>query len=192
VREAVVIAREDSPGDKRLVAYVVPKDQAHLSIPEIRLFAQEKLPAFMAPAQFVPLKTFPLTPNGKVDRKALPAPDEMNRNDRTFVAPRNRDEEQLAKIWTEVLKLERIGVEENFFDLGGHSLLAIQVIARVRDSFKLELPMAAFFEAPTIGGMAAALSRCREGKGTGATSIRRVARVAATDEILAKLDGNAG
>ena len=192
VREVVVIAREDSPGDKRLVAYVVPKDQAHLSVPEIRVFAQEKLPSFMVPAQFVALKAFPLTPNGKIDRKALPAPEEIERTERNFVAPRNRDEEQLAKIWTEVLKLEKVSVEENFFDLGGHSLLAIQVIARVRDSFKLELPMAAFFEAPTIGGMATALGRCREAKGTGTTSIRRVARVAATDEILAKLDGNAG
>ena len=192
VREAVVIAREDTPGDKRLVAYIVPKDQAHLSGSEIRLFAQEKLPAFMAPAHFVNLKRFPLTPNGKIDRKALPAPDEVERSERKFVPPRNADEEQLAKIWTEVLKLENVGVEENFFDLGGHSLLAIQVIARVRDSFKLELPMAAFFEAPTIGGMAVALGRCREARGAGTTSIRRVARVAATDEILAQLDGNAG
>jgi amino acid adenylation domain-containing protein len=192
VREAVVIAREDTPGDKRLVAYVVSKDQAHLSIPEIRAFAQEKLPAFMAPAQFVTLQTFPLTPNGKIDRKALPAPEDAERSDRKFVPPRNRDEEQLAKIWTEVLKLENVGIEENFFDLGGHSLLAIQVIARVRDSFKLELPMAAFFEAPTIGGMATALGRCREAKGAGTTNIRKVARVAATDEILAKLNGNAG
>ncbi|HEX7859904.1 MAG TPA: amino acid adenylation domain-containing protein [Verrucomicrobiae bacterium] len=192
VREAVVIAREDAPGDKRLVAYIVAKEQAHVSIPEIRLFAQEKLPQFMVPAQFVSLKTFPLTPNGKIDRKALPAPDDLERGERNFIAPRNHDEEQLAKIWTEVLKLEKVGVEENFFDLGGHSLLAIQVIARVRDSFKLELPMAAFFESPTIGGMAAALSRCREAKGAGTTSIRRVARVAATDEILAKLNGNGG
>lgn len=192
VREAVVIAREDSPGDKRLVAYVVSKDQAHLSVPEIRLFAQEKLPQFMIPAVFVSMKTLPLTPNGKIDRKALPAPDELERSEKKFVAPRNEDEELLAKIWTEVLKLERVGIEENFFDLGGHSLLAIQVIARVRDSFKLELPMAAFFEAPTIGGMAVALGRCRESKGTGTGGIRRVARVAATDELLAKLNSNPG
>lgn len=192
VREAVVVAREDSPGDKRLVAYIVSKDQAHLSVPEIRLFAQEKLPHFMVPAVFLPMKTLPLTPNGKIDRKALPAPDEVERSEKKFVAPRNADEELLAKIWTEVLKLDRVGIEENFFDLGGHSLLAIQVIARVRDSFKLELPMAAFFEAPTIGGMAVALGRCRETKGTGTGGIRRVARVAATDELLAKLNSNPG
>lgn len=192
VREAVVIAREETPGDKRLVAYVVAKERAHLSIAGVRLFAQEKLPQFMVPTQFVSLKAFPQTPNGKIDRKALPAPDELERSERNYVAPRTRDEEQLAKIWTEVLKLERVSVEENFFDLGGHSLLAIQVIARVRDAFKLELPMADFFEAPTIGGMAVALGRCRESKGTGGGGIRRVARVAATEEILAKLNGNAG
>jgi amino acid adenylation domain-containing protein len=190
VREAVVVAREEAPGDKRLVAYVVPKEQGHLSIPEIRLFAQEKLPQFMVPAQIVSLKTLPLTPNGKIDRKALPAPDDVERSERDYIAPRNRDEEQLAKIWTEVLKLDKVSVEENFFDLGGHSLLAIQVIARVRDAFKLELPMSEFFEAPTIGGMAAALGRCREAKGTGTGGIKRVARVAATDEILAKLNSN--
>jgi amino acid adenylation domain-containing protein len=192
VREAVVIAREEAPGDKRLVAYLVGKDQANLSIPAIRLFAQEKLPQFMVPVQFVSMNAFPHTPNGKIDRKALPAPEELERSERNFVAPRTRDEEQLAKIWTEVLKLEKVSVVENFFDLGGHSLLAIQVIARVRDAFKLELPMAEFFEAPTIGGMAVALGRCRETKGAGSGGIRRVARVAATDEILAKLNGNAG
>src|SRR5690606_24077609 len=112
--------------------------------------------------------------------------------ERVYVAPRNPDEELLAKIWTEVLKVEKVGVEENFFDLGGHSLLAIQVIARVRDPFRVELPMGAFFEAPTIGGMPVALARCREAKGTGMGGIRRVARVAATDEILAKLNSNPG
>jgi amino acid adenylation domain-containing protein len=192
VREAVVIAREDTSGGKRLVAYIVAQDQAHFSVPEIRLFAQEKLPQFMVPGVFVPMKTLPLAPNGKIDRNALPAPDELERNEKKFVAPRNHDEELLAKIWTEVLKLEAVGIEENFFDLGGHSLLAIQVIARVRDSFKLELPMAAFFEAPTIGGMAVALGRCRESRGTGTGGIRRVARVAATDELLAKLNSNPG
>lgn len=187
VREAVVALREDTPGEKRLVAYVVPKDQAHLSIPELRLFAQDKLPQFMIPAQFVSLRTLPLMPNGKIDRKTLPVPEELERSEKRYLAPRNPDEEQLARIWSDVLKLEKVGIEENFFDLGGHSLLAIQVIARVRDSFKLELPMAAFFEAPTIGGMAVALGRCRESKGTTGGGIRRVARVAATDELLAKL-----
>ena len=151
-----------------------------------------KLPQFMVPAQFVSLKALPLTPNGKIDRKALPEPSELERNEKRYVAPRNQDEEILARIWSDVLKLEAVGIEENFFDLGGHSLLAIQVIARVRDSFKLDLPMAAFFEAPTIGGMAVALGRCREAKGTGTGGIRRVARVTATDEILAKLNSNPG
>ena len=192
LREAVVVAREDAPGDKKLVAYLVPKENARLSIPDVRLFAQAKLPQFMVPAQFVSLKALPLTPNGKIDRKALPEPSELERNEKRYVAPRNQDEEILARIWSDVLKLEAVGIEENFFDLGGHSLLAIQVIARVRDSFKLDLPMAAFFEAPTIGGMAVALGRCREAKGTGTGGIRRVARVTATDEILAKLNSNPG
>ena len=184
VRDAVVLAREDAPGEKRLVAYVVSKHQAHFSIPDLRIFAQEKLPQFMVPTQFVVLGALPLTPNGKVDRKALPAPEELNRKERKLVSPRNPDEAQLARIWREVLKLDTVGMEENFFELGGHSLLAIQVIARVRDAFSLELPMASIFEAPTIEGMAAALARCRQGKRTAPGGIRRIARVRPNGEML--------
>jgi amino acid adenylation domain-containing protein len=191
VREAVLVAREDAPGEKRLVAYLVPKDRGDFSIPDLRLFAQEKLPQFMIPAQFVVLKALPLTPNGKVDRKALPAPEELDRQDRKRLAPRNRDEEMLAQIWAEVLKLEEVGREENFFDLGGHSLLAIQVIARVRDAFRLDLPMASFFEAPTIEGMAAALGRCRDGNRTTGGQIRRAVRVAASEDLLARQGASA-
>ena len=193
VREGVVVAREDSPGDKRLVGYVVAREGMQLSIPDLRLFAREKLPAFMVPSQFVLVASLPLTPNGKIDRKALPAPEELERGEGRFVAPRTEDEEQLARIWTEVLKLEKVGLGENFFDLGGHSLLAIRVIARVRDLFKVDFPMAAFFEAPTIDGMAAALGRYleRNGRKEGAhRGIPRAARVVAPEGLLRELSSS--
>ena len=193
VREAVVVAREDSPGEKRLTGYIVARDGMRLSIPELRMFAQQKLPAFMVPSRFVLVAALPLTPNGKIDRKTLPAPEELERGEGGFVAPRTEDEEQLARIWTEILKLERIGLGENFFDLGGHSLLAIQVIARVRDIFKVDFPMAAFFEAPTIDGMAAALGRYQErsGRKNGAqTAIQRTTRVTASEALLRELSSS--
>ncbi len=191
VREVVVLAREDSSAEKRLVAYVVARDETHFSTADLRLFAQEKLPAFMVPAQFATLRAFPLTPNGKIDRKALPAPEELERKDRKITTARNADEERLARIWAEVLKLEEVGIEENFFDLGGHSLLALQVVARVRDAFKLEFPMASFFESPTVEGMALALARCRT-RQTTVREITRMARVPATEEVLAKLQSDSG
>ena len=115
------------------------------------------LPQFMVPAQFVSLKTFPLTPNGKIDRKALPTPDELERSERKFLAPRNHDEEQLAKIWTEVLRLEKVGVEENFFDLGGNSLQAMQLIARLRTDLAVDPDVSTIFLAPTPADLAALL-----------------------------------
>lgn len=162
VRQAVVIAREDIPGDKRLVAYAVPNQQpdampaagfAYAST--LKRFLQEKLPNYMVPAVFVLLDSLPLTPNGKVDRQALPAPDRTRPDlEETFVAPRNPIEETLAVIWAELLGLEQIGANDNFFHLGGHSLIATQILSRVREVFQVELSFHHIFENPTVAGLA--------------------------------------
>lgn len=149
VRQAVVIARELSPGDMRLLAYVIPS--APFAIDDVRAFLKDKLPAYMLPSRFVQVKEFPLNTNGKIDRNALPAPGpDTDEQGRQFTAPRNETEAQLASIWGEVLQLKSISVHDNFFTLGGHSLLAIQVISRVRSKFAIELPLRSLFENPTI------------------------------------------
>jgi acyl carrier protein len=155
VRDAVVVIREDELGETRLVAYVVPKQEPIPTARELRSFLTSKLPGFMIPSTVVFLGALPLTPNGKVNRRALPAPDQGRTDlENPFVAPRSSVEERLAEIWTEVLKLEQVGVGDNFFDLGGHSLSATRVISRVRKAFQIELPLRALFEHPTVAGLA--------------------------------------
>jgi amino acid adenylation domain-containing protein len=155
VRTAAVIAREDEPGDKRLVAYVVP-DGVPLDGGELRRFLEQRLPEYMVPAAIVELDSLPLSPNGKLDRRALPAPDDTDRRERDdYVAPRTPVEEMLAGIWASVLRLERVGIRDNFFVLGGHSLLATQVVSRVRTAIGIELPLRALFEDPTVADLAA-------------------------------------
>jgi amino acid adenylation domain-containing protein len=146
VDQAVVTAREDSPGDKRLVAYVV----GNAEVDVLRGHLKQSLPDYMVPSAFVMLEALPLSPNGKIDRKALPAPEQGAVARSEYVAPRTPTEEVLASIWGEVLKLDRVGIEDNFFELGGHSLLAVRVMARVRDALEMELPLRVLFEAPTI------------------------------------------
>jgi len=128
VTQAVVVAREDSPGDKRLAAYVVGARGTAVDIGELRARLKQTLPDYMIPSAFVVLEALPLTPNGKIDRRALPAP-EMQTASSGYVAPRTATEQVLASIWCEVLKVERVGIEDNFFALGGHSLLATLVTA---------------------------------------------------------------
>jgi amino acid adenylation domain-containing protein len=160
IRRAVVVAREDTPGDKRLVAYCVPHDESRPEIPELHGFLQLKLPDYMVPAAFVILDALPLTPNGKVDRQALPAPDRARpAMFEAFVPPRTPMEELLAGIWASVLGLPSVGVHDNFFVLGGHSLLAVQVISRLRKVMPVDVPLRALFDAPTV----ASLSRHVEG-----------------------------
>jgi acyl carrier protein len=160
VWEVAVLVREDEPGDKRLVAYVAPNQEKFAGTSELRLFLRKKLPEYMVPSAFVPLKNFPLTPNGKVDRQALPSPDTARPDlEDTYVAPRTLIEESLAKIWAEVLRLERVGIRDNFFDLGGHSLLVTQVVSRLRDTFEVEIPLGDFFEAPTIADLAVTVTQ---------------------------------
>ena len=151
LRDFVVIAGEDPGGNKRLAAYVVCHPGKIVSVEELRRFGKERLPEYMVPSVFVFLDALPLTPNGKVNRKALPSPEpEQRKEDKNFLAPRTPMEEQMAAVWREVLHLEQVGVRDNFFELGGHSLLAIQVISRVREVFKVELPLFSLFDAPTI------------------------------------------
>ncbi|MCY1015594.1 non-ribosomal peptide synthase/polyketide synthase [Pyxidicoccus sp. MSG2] len=157
VRDAVVLAREDVPGDKRLVAYVSPT----LDVSGLRAWMRERLPEHMVPSAFVPLEALPLTPNGKVDRKALPAPVMSTDASATFVAPRTPTETQLAAIWAEVLHLETVGATDDFFNLGGHSLLATQVVSRVRRAFGVELPVRALFEATTLATLASRVESAR-------------------------------
>jgi amino acid adenylation domain-containing protein len=158
VQENVVVAQEDKVGDKRLIAYIVPKRTAPSALrnaSELRRFLQTKLPDYMLPSLFMLLEALPLTPNGKVDRRALPAPDLIRPSvEETFVAPRTSTEALLADIWAEVLGLERVGIYDNFFELGGQSLLGTRVISRLRDRLQLELPLRIMFEAVTIASLA--------------------------------------
>jgi acyl carrier protein len=150
VREAVVMAREDVPGDVRLVAYVVADADAE----SLRAYLSTALPEYMVPAAYVRLEALPLTPNGKLDRKALPAPEGDAYASREYEAPEGKIEVALAEIFAELLRVERVGRRDHFFELGGHSLLALQVVSRVRQMMDLELPLAAVFEKPVLSALA--------------------------------------
>jgi amino acid adenylation domain-containing protein len=162
VLDAVVLAREDTPGEKRLVAYVVANQKAKeadsgnknagLWISELREHLLGKLPEYMVPTAYVPLKRIPLTPNGKIDRKSLPEPDKDIR-EQEYVGPRNATEETLCRLWQEVLRRERVGIHDNFFNIGGHSLLAVQVISCIKQAFTVEMPLSVLFAAPTVARM---------------------------------------
>ncbi|MGH7798832.1 MAG: amino acid adenylation domain-containing protein [Candidatus Binatia bacterium] len=155
VGEAVVVAREVAPAEHRLVGYIVSKPPAVATAEQLSRFLKSKLPDYMVPYAFVMLDALPRTPNGKVDRGALPAPDQRSTDpQKLFLAPRTPIEHQLAGIWAEVLKLKEVGVGDNFFELGGHSLLATRVISRLRDAFRVELPLRVLFEQPTVAGLA--------------------------------------
>ena len=154
VREAVILAREDVPGEKRLVAYVVFKDDV-LSGAELREHLQHKLPEYMVPGAFVALKRLPLTLNGKVDRKALPAPDGLRLGGETdYVAPRTPVEELLTGIWSKMLGVEKVGTHDNFFDLGGHSLLVLRVYAALKEATDRNFQLVDLFSYPTIYSLA--------------------------------------
>jgi amino acid adenylation domain-containing protein len=153
--DVAVLAREDHPGEKRLVAYVVPAGDQSPGVEELRAYLLEKLPDFMIPAAFVTLEALPLTPNAKLDRKALPAPDSARPQlEKQFIAPRTDIEKVLAGIYAELLGVEQVGVADNFFELGGHSLLATQVISRVREFFNVEVPLPWFFKGGTVAELA--------------------------------------
>jgi natural product biosynthesis luciferase-like monooxygenase protein len=155
VRQAVAVVRADEFGDARLVAYVVPAPGAEPGASELRRHLQAWLPDYMIPAAIVTLDALPLTPNGKLDRKALPAPDGATvERAPAFVAPQTQTEKELADIWGEILRLEGVGLHDNFFDLGGHSLQVVRVVSRIEARFGVKLPLREFFMSPTIGALA--------------------------------------
>jgi acyl-coenzyme A synthetase/AMP-(fatty) acid ligase/acyl carrier protein len=162
VREVAVLLREDSPEDKRLVADLVGGEthDSHISEVDFREYLISRLPEYMIPSVFVILERFPITPNGKVDRHALPIPDVAQRDIReTYVAPRTAIEKQLAELWAEVLKIDQIGIYDDFFELGGHSLLATQLVSRVRAVFQADFPLVRLFEMPTIANLASVIEQ---------------------------------
>ena len=164
VNEAVVLAREDDRGVKHLIAYIVGPEGTDLSAITLRNYLRTKLPDYMLPSNFVMLERLPLTTSGKLNRSALPAPDhERPELDNMFVAPRTAVEELLADIWSQVLGVERLGVNDNFFDLGGHSLLATQIVSRTRQTFHVEMPLRVLFESPTIAGLARNIEAAKMG-----------------------------
>jgi Condensation domain/AMP-binding enzyme/Phosphopantetheine attachment site/AMP-binding enzyme C-terminal domain len=177
VRDAVVVAHDAAPGDTRLVAYVTAANSHRPAPAEMRRFLEAKLPRYMVPVAFTELPSFPLTPNGKLDRKALPVPDPGHMESaENHVAPRNTAEEKLAAIWSDVLGVSGIGVNDDFFELGGHSLLATRVVSRVRDVFNVEASVRDLFEAPTIGGFARRVIDARAAEAGGAPPILPVPR----------------
>ncbi len=156
VRDAVVVARQVAPGDMRLVGYVVPQPGSELQAEQLSAELSKRLPDYMVPSALMVLDALPLTPNGKVDRRALPAPDFTSTA--AFVEPRNELETALAKIWQEILKMERVGVNDNYFTIGGHSLNALQVIARIRRDLKFHMDVRDVFERPTVAQLAEAIA----------------------------------
>jgi amino acid adenylation domain-containing protein len=156
--ESVVLAREDMPGDTRLVVYFSARTQSRLSIDELRDFLKEKLPEYMVPAAYVQLKALPLTPNGKVDRRALPTPDWKTQSKAAYLPPEDEWEKIIAEIWQDVLKIEQVSVKDNFFELGGHSLLLALVYNQLRDRVDKELSLTDLFRFPTIRTLSQYLS----------------------------------
>jgi hypothetical protein len=159
LRDTAIVAREDRPGERRIVAYVVAEDNSTITASELRGYLREQLPEYMIPAAFVVLDALPLTAHGKVDQRALPVPERDQLNlESTYVAPRTKAETIVSQVWKEVLKLEKVGIHDNFFDLGGHSLLVIQVHNKLREIFKQDLPIVDLFMYTTISSLSERLS----------------------------------
>jgi thioesterase domain-containing protein/acyl carrier protein len=161
IREAVVTVREDNPGDKRLIGYIVSSQQLRPTSNELTNYLRDIVPEYMIPSAFVSLDCLPLTPNGKVDRRALPAPDTVQDSKVNICAPRTATEGVLSEIWGEILQVERVGIQENFFDLGGHSLLGSRLVEKVCQEFQIEFPLRWLFECPTVESMAVRVVKTR-------------------------------
>ena len=182
VREAVVIAREDVPGDKRLGAYLVAGD-GEIDTDALRDKLKEQLPPYMVPQNFVVLPRFPLTPNKKIDRKALPAPDSVaTARKATFVAPSEGLEATVAAVWAEVLNVKQVGLDDNFFDLGGHSLLTVQVHRRLKEKVEREVSLTDLFRFPTIRSLVTFLQSDGGSEAMDKSRDRAAARKAAMDK----------
>ncbi len=167
VHETIALTWERAPGDRRLVAYVVAEPDQTPTSSDLRNFLLAKLPDYMVPSTFVFLAALPLNANGKVDRRALPLPDQARPElEQAFVGPRDALEEVLARIWNDILGIEQVGINDNFFDLGGHSLLATQVTTRIGEAFQTDLPLRAIFESPTVAGLAERMRQQEQEPGT--------------------------
>jgi hypothetical protein len=174
VREAVIVAGDDAVAGKRLIGYVVADGETHPTTTELRDFLKERLPEHMIPAVFVFLAQLPHTASGKLDRRALPAPDSSRPTlAAPFVAPRSELERDIAALWRDALRIERVGVHDNFFELGGHSLLIIQVHAALIDRVKKEVSVVDMFRYPTVESLARHLGREPGGQGDGQNNRRR-------------------
>ncbi|HLX44911.1 MAG TPA: amino acid adenylation domain-containing protein, partial [Bryobacteraceae bacterium] len=169
VRSCVVLAREDVPGDKQLVAYVVPRDDRKPDFEQVRSFLTQRLPEYMAPAHYVVLDAFPLTQNGKIDRNALPAPDSRAVGSGSEAAPRDAVERQLAELWAKLLRVRHVGIHDDFFKLGGHSLLAVRMLVDLGKLGYQRLPLTVLVEAPTIAKLADVLRQ--QARGSSETSV---------------------
>jgi amino acid adenylation domain-containing protein len=199
IEAAVVIAREDVPGEKRLVAYVIVKDPSSMkgvpSVETLRTHLKAVLPDYMVPSAFVTLQNLPLTPNGKLDRRALPAPELEAYARRHYEAPEGPVEEILAQIWQTLLRVERIGRQDNFFELGGHSLLATRAASRIREVLQVELPLRALFDEPTLTRLSIRVAAERRALSTQETQmmdelsqeIRRDIGEMSDEEVLAEI-----
>ena len=155
IKNNVVIVREDTPGDKRLVAYIIKGEAEEIDIAELRVFLKTKIPDYMVPSAFVFIEHFPLTPNGKIDRKVLPSPVEsVQQQAKSYIAPDTETEKKLAEIWSEVLKIKQIGTDEDFFEIGGHSMVAVTLMVKIEKQLGIRLPLAILFDNSTIHDMA--------------------------------------
>jgi acyl-coenzyme A synthetase/AMP-(fatty) acid ligase/acyl carrier protein len=167
VREAVVMTMAEASGENRLLAYLVANGKTVSSVSELRSFLRKKLPDYMVPSAFVFLDALPLTPSGKVDRRALPPSDSVRPSlEVEYVPPQTDAERMIANTWQEVLRLEKVGMHDNFFDLGGHSLLMVQVHSKLRQAFEKNISMVEMFQYPTIASLAKYLNRDRDGRST--------------------------
>jgi amino acid adenylation domain-containing protein len=185
VRENVVLAVEENPDNKALVAYVTAKNSPSPTVTDLRNFIKQKLPECMIPSAFVLLDAMPVTPNGKVDRKSLPVPKtERPELAQRYAEPRTPAEELLVEIWAQILKLDSVGVHDNFFELGGHSLLATQIISRIRETLQIDLPLRLLFEAPTVAELVTKIEQSESGR----YALEELARNLAELEGLAEED----
>jgi hypothetical protein len=188
VREAVVMAREDVAGDQRLVAYYVAETRREVNDQELRSTLGDHLPGYMVPSHFVRLERFPLTPNRKIDRRALPAPQSaLNVEARPLPALANDVESKIAAIWQHVLGIVRVGRDDRFFDLGGHSLLAVKAARMLRETFSKDIAITDLFRYPTVSALAAHLSESSTPGGLAESQQRGQSR----RDRLARLRGDA-
>jgi acyl carrier protein len=189
VLQSAVVLQEDARGEKRLIAYAVFEPGSSLTVSLMREFLKDRLPDYLIPSALMQLDVMPLTPNGKIHRKGLPAVEQINGGERILEPPRNRVEEALSWMWAEILGVEEVEIHDNFFEIGGHSILASQLVSRMRETFHIELSMRTFFDAPTIAKLAGIIIRDEEQ----ALKVERIAELLmdvinySDDEVEAKL-----